>query len=197
MAIQTITYDDKVALNENSSVAEINKVTDDNMNEIKSVVNNNASETSTNTTNITTNTTKITNLQAIATATFTTDKTSLSGGVLTFNSLKSSTDKLTLSGGGIRIGTGINKVLVSGNVFFQFDGATDQSYLWMAIRKGSNNVSTAIGPWVKTYSFISLALTPTLVDVQEGDTFYIVSLEGKSGTYRSGVNSYLTIQVIE
>lgn len=48
-----ITYDDKVALNENPSVAEINKVTDDNMNEIKSVVNNNASETSTNTTNIT------------------------------------------------------------------------------------------------------------------------------------------------
>jgi hypothetical protein len=68
MAIQTITYDDKVALNENPSVAEINKVTDDNMNEIKSVVNNNASETSTNTTNITTNTTKITNLQTYSTS---------------------------------------------------------------------------------------------------------------------------------
>ena len=53
MAIQTITYDDKVALNENPSVADINKVTDDNMNEIKSVVNNNASETSTNTNDIT------------------------------------------------------------------------------------------------------------------------------------------------
>jgi hypothetical protein len=61
MAIQTITYDDKVALNENPGVAEINKVTDDNMNEIKSVVNNNASETSTNTT-------KITNLQAYSTS---------------------------------------------------------------------------------------------------------------------------------
>ena len=44
MAVQTITYDDKVALNENPSVAEINKVTDNNMNEIKSVVNNNANE---------------------------------------------------------------------------------------------------------------------------------------------------------
>ena len=67
MAIQTITYTDKVALNENPNVAEINKVTDDNMNEIKSVVNNNAAETSTNTTNITTNTTKITNLQKYST----------------------------------------------------------------------------------------------------------------------------------
>lgn len=36
-----ITYGDKVALNENSSVAEINKVTDNNMNEIKNTVNTN------------------------------------------------------------------------------------------------------------------------------------------------------------
>lgn len=36
-----ITYDDKVALNENPSVAEINKVTDNNMNEIKNTVNTN------------------------------------------------------------------------------------------------------------------------------------------------------------
>ena len=36
-----ITYDDKVALNENPSVAEINKVTDNNMNEIKNAVNTN------------------------------------------------------------------------------------------------------------------------------------------------------------
>ena len=36
-----ITYDDKVALNENPSVAEINKVTDDNMNEIKDTINTN------------------------------------------------------------------------------------------------------------------------------------------------------------
>ena len=36
-----ITYDDKVALNENPSVAEINKVTDNNMNEIKNTINTN------------------------------------------------------------------------------------------------------------------------------------------------------------
>lgn len=42
MAIQTITYDNKVALNENPGIADVNKVTDDDMNEIKSVVNNNA-----------------------------------------------------------------------------------------------------------------------------------------------------------
>lgn len=42
MAIQTIQYQNKVALNTNPEIADINKVTDNDMNEIKSVVNNNA-----------------------------------------------------------------------------------------------------------------------------------------------------------
>ena len=42
MAIQTIQYQNKVALNTNPDIADINKVTDNDMNEIKSVVNNNA-----------------------------------------------------------------------------------------------------------------------------------------------------------
>lgn len=45
MAVQTITYDNKVALNTNPDIANVNKVQDSDMNEIKSVVNNNASET--------------------------------------------------------------------------------------------------------------------------------------------------------
>lgn len=42
MTIQTIQYQNKVALNTNPEIADINKVTDNDMNEIKSVVNNNA-----------------------------------------------------------------------------------------------------------------------------------------------------------
>ena len=45
MAVQTITYDNKVALNENPDIPATNKVQDSDMNEIKSAVNNNASET--------------------------------------------------------------------------------------------------------------------------------------------------------
>lgn len=44
MAIQTITYSDKTALNSNSGVADANKVNATDMNEIKAVVNNNATE---------------------------------------------------------------------------------------------------------------------------------------------------------
>lgn len=42
MAVTKIQYENKVALEDDPSVAEINKVTDTNMNEIKSVINNNA-----------------------------------------------------------------------------------------------------------------------------------------------------------
>jgi len=44
MAVQTITYDDKSYLNQNSSIPDTNKVNDTDMNMIKSVVNNNANE---------------------------------------------------------------------------------------------------------------------------------------------------------
>ena len=44
MAVQTLTYDNKQFLNQNSDIADVNKVNDTDMNEIKSVVNNNALE---------------------------------------------------------------------------------------------------------------------------------------------------------
>lgn len=53
MAVQTITYEDKSYLNQNADIPATNKVQDTDMNEIKSVVNNNANETNTNTNNIT------------------------------------------------------------------------------------------------------------------------------------------------
>ena len=47
MAVQTITYEDKQYLNQNADIPATNKVQDTDMNEIKSVVNNNSSELST------------------------------------------------------------------------------------------------------------------------------------------------------
>jgi hypothetical protein len=44
MAVQMIGYQNKVALNTDPEIADINKVTDNDMNEIKAVVNNNAIE---------------------------------------------------------------------------------------------------------------------------------------------------------
>lgn len=50
MVVQKITYDDKSYLNQNPSIADVNKVNDTDMNEIKSVVNNNATILQGNTT---------------------------------------------------------------------------------------------------------------------------------------------------
>lgn len=136
----------------------------------------------------------------IATARFTGDKTSLSGGVMTFDLFKGTSSNLTLSGGGIRIGKGISKVLVSGNVFFQWTSA-NQNYIYMEIRKVSNgtpyDVSIAIQPQPFNYAYTSLSFSPYLEEVQEGDVFYIVSLEGKTGTYRGYQNTWLTVEVVE
>ena len=135
----------------------------------------------------------------IATATFNNDQTRLSGGVLKFENLNSTSDKLTLARGGVRIGAGISKVKVSANVFFQWTSA-DQSYVYMAIRKNKNNptnVSIAIVPQPFNYAFATLPFTPTYVEVQEGDTFYIVSLEEKTGIFRGGAHSYMTVEVVE
>ena len=70
----------------------------------------------------------------------------------------------------------------------------------MAIRKNKNNptdVSIAIAAEPFKWAFATLAFTPTYVEVQEGDTFYIASLEEKTGTFRGGQNSYMTVEVVE
>lgn len=54
MALGKITFEDKTALDSSPAVSEINKISDENINEIKSVVNNGLSQVDTNTTNIAT-----------------------------------------------------------------------------------------------------------------------------------------------
>lgn len=52
-----ITYTNKVAINENAEIPDINKITDDDINEIKAVVNNNDDDMTTISTNLTNATT--------------------------------------------------------------------------------------------------------------------------------------------
>lgn len=61
MALTEITYTDKETLNEQPSIADVNKVTDDDMNEIKLVVNTNAGKVGDITTLTTTNKSSVVN----------------------------------------------------------------------------------------------------------------------------------------
>lgn len=63
MALQKITYENKTALSAQSTIANINKISDTDMNEIKTVVNAICDATDSNTTNIANANTKITNLE--------------------------------------------------------------------------------------------------------------------------------------
>lgn len=54
MALGKITFEDKTALDSSPAVSEINKISDENINEIKTVVNSGLSQVDTNTTNIAT-----------------------------------------------------------------------------------------------------------------------------------------------
>lgn len=65
MALTKITYDNKVALNPQPSVANTNKCTDSDLNEIKSVVNSAIDQVDTNTSDIGNIQTNITNMQTI------------------------------------------------------------------------------------------------------------------------------------
>lgn len=62
-----ITYANKVAINENAEISDINKVTDSDMNEIKAVVNNNDDDMTTISTNLTNATTYSTDEKRIGT----------------------------------------------------------------------------------------------------------------------------------
>lgn len=103
-------------------------------------------------------------------------------------------DKLTLSNNGIKIGAGISKILVSGNVFLQ--SSSNTSYLWTSIRKNTTEISIAIDNY-NTY-FASTSHSPKLVDVKEGDIIYLWKIDDASGTLRgANKNTYLTVEVIE
>lgn len=130
----------------------------------------------------------------IATAYLNDGITAPSDAKITMNRINSNSSRLTLSSGGIRIGTGISQILVSGNVFLNANA--NNSYLLTRIQKASGEeISLAIDNY-NTY-FASTSHSPRLVDVQEGDILYIKKLDSAVGTVRGGANTYITVEVVK
>lgn len=92
-----ITYADKITLNENTSIADINKVKASDLNEIKTVVNQNDDNTTTNTTEISTINTNIGDLNNLETA----DKSNVVNAINEINN-----KKITLTTGGPAVPSG-------------------------------------------------------------------------------------------
>lgn len=183
MAIQTITYSDKQAMGTQPSIPDINKVTDSDMNEIKDVVNNNASEIT----------------PIYCKATITTQPTVATNYYVPLNDFRINTGGFTLQDGGIKIPAGINHIRMSGSVFLNnFPGG--QNYLWAKIYRVRGTTTDHISGSINnsTASFISSSVPEVITNVEEGDIIKLMADSPNGGQIRAyGPNTWLMVEKVD
>lgn len=184
MAVQTITYEDKSYLNQNADIPATNKVQDTDMNEIKTVVNNNAAE-----------------LQNVQTKNIITLASNGGGTISATNKIPLNTiigqvgTKLTANTSTHRIvvGSGITHILITA----QAQGYTsDNNNCQIAIYK--NGVATMKSYQVKA-TYATMPISTYVIDVQEGDYFELYVISGTlnvSTGLGNGNLCYITVEAI-
>lgn len=184
-----------MAINTNSNVADINKCNADDLNEIKSVVNTNATALDNLTTQV--------NDKNIMTITLANDYTMAQSNTfydITGFAVESSVgNKLTFNNNRIYIGSGVSKVKVCYTAKIQSVNTT-RTFIYLSYN--GNNVSQE-GWWPGASSQQnSVGISPRVVDVNNGDYFNLVCY-GTQNTKILGSNGLsfvittLTIEVIE
>lgn len=105
---------------------------------------------------------------------------------------------LSQSGGGIKIGAGVDRVLVSAAAFV-YASAVGNGYVWFGIHRvrGSAFAEQAVGLSVTNsgVGYTSVSIPPRIVDVQEGDIIKLRKYNTESFTLRGGASTYLTVEV--
>ena len=128
----------------------------------------------------------------------TTTNSSISGGfAVLLNDISDSQGNLfSLSNNQILVGDGVSKVRISGGIFV--DGPQGTGYVWGKILKGNNVCNTYIAPYANAGGFLSVGIPPTIVNVQQGDTFQLIADSTCGGTLRTGSsNTWVLIEAIE
>lgn len=100
---------------------------------------------------------------------------------------------LSISNGGIRIGAGVTKIEVSGNVYFTVgmnEGDSIRSFIYKNDEAIVHNYNRSNG----TYE--DRPISSFLVDVTEGDIIYLYGSNATAGRGVIESNSYLTVKVI-
>lgn len=182
---QTITYNDKTYLNENSSIADENKVKDTDMNEIKSVVNANATILDNQAPQAITLETNVVTGVISATTKFALNKVRNQVGTqITGNT---STHRVI-------IGSGVSNVMVSAQVQGARQGG---GAVQIELRKNGTQIKKAY--MSATDSFQTMPILPFIESVQENDYFelYLIdgSINGSSGLSNQTL-VYITVQKI-
>ena len=138
---------------------------------------------------------KITPKYAIVTTT--TNSSISTDFMVLLNSISSSQGNLfSLSNNQIVVGTGVSKVRISAGIFV--DAPQGTGYVWSKILKGNNACNTHIAPYANAGAFLSASITPTIVSVQQGDTFKLIADSTCGGVIRTGSsNTWVLIEAIE
>lgn len=100
---------------------------------------------------------------------------------------------LSISDGGIKIGTGVTKVEVSGNVYFSTgmnEGDSIRSFIYKNDEVVAHNYNRASG----TYE--DRPISPILLSVNEGDIIYLYASNASAGRGVITENNYLVVKVI-
>ena len=184
-----ITYADKQPLGEQPSIPEVNKVTADNMNEIKNGVN--SLETSVDTLEART-------APKYCVATITTAPTISSNYYVPLDSTPINVVYFTLQNGGIKINSGINRIRVSGSVFID-NWPAGTAYLWAKIYRIRGTEEHPISSSINgsPSAFISSSVPSRIIDVQEGDIIKLMADSGAGGNIRPWTeNTWLCVEKI-
>lgn len=97
---------------------------------------------------------------------------------------------LSQSNGGIKIGAGISKIMVTASVFFN---NSSNSYGWVGLMKNDLEVLEFIGSTANN-SFGTATLAPCILSVTEGEVYTLYNKESNSNI--RAYSTYLTIEAI-
>lgn len=197
-----ITYDDKISLT-TSPLPRANKCTAEDMNEIKSVVNQNATDNDNQHTAIETSINNIREkikskliITAKAIRQNITISTEWANVKIPLSTNTQIGNKFTISSNSVKIGSGVSKVLISAHcsaISFQ-DVAGDKQFL---IYKNEDVVSdTYVGFENNVAHWATADISPLLLNVQQNDLISLRLIAGQTGSIEI-LPSYLTIEVVE
>lgn len=124
----------------------------------------------------------------------TSDSSSVGQETIAMNSVDAQVGtKLTLDSGGVKIGAGITKVLVSGNVFY--NTASGKAYGWVNIRINGVDTGYETIASIANGSYGSAVFSPVILSVSENDVITFYNRESGSNI-RGGHATYMTVQVV-
>lgn len=116
------------------------------------------------------------------------------------NKIRSTTSKLTLEQNKIKIGKGIKKIIVSGQIAFYQDVHPPKYLLECLLLKNGHLITfNTFAYYGSTVTQVSCVVPATIIDVVEGDLIELASNYGSGLTPFKilELGTYLTVEVIE